>query len=203
MNIRYLLAIISTTAIVALSGHVLAQNVIYYKYVNKKGTNVISSRIPSEYVKKGYDIVTFDGQLIKSVPPELSDEEKAKLTAENERLKQLKEWDTQLLRRYSHPDDIEAAKQRKLSQNQSRIGLIDLNVEKINAEIDLFQSLAAEDERAGREVSEETMVSIEKFKKDRELELEKKRQKIEESNRIIEEHDRDIARFKIIRPNQK
>ncbi len=203
MNIRYLLAIISTTAIIALSGHVLAQNAIYYKYVNKKGTNVISSRIPSEYVKKGYDIVTFDGQLIKSVPPELSEEEKAKLKAENERLKQLKEWDTQLLRRYSHPDDIEAAKQRKLSQNQSRIGLIDLNVEKINAEIDLFQSLAAEDERAGREVSEETMVSIEKFKKDRELELEKKRQKIEESNRIIEEHDRDIARFKVIRPNQK
>jgi len=185
------------------SGYTLSQDAVYYKYVNKKGVNVISSRIPSEYVKKGYDIVTFDGRLIKSVAPELSSEEKAQLKIENVRLKKLKEWDAQLLRRYSHPDDIEAAKQRKLSQNQSRVGLIDLNIEKINTEIDLFQSLAAEDERAGRQVSEETMISIEKFKKDRELELEKKRQKVEESNRIIEEHDRDISRFKIIRPDQK
>ncbi len=203
MKIRYLLSTSIIVAAIASSGYTLAQNAVFYKYVNKQGVNVISSRIPSEYVKKGYEIVTFDGRLIKAVPPELSDEEKARLKAKNDRLKKLKELDTQLLRRYSHPDDIEAAKQRKLSQNQSRIGLIDLNIEKINAEIDLFQGLAAEDERAGRKVSQETMISIEKFKKDRELELEKKRQKIEESNRIIEEHDRDIARFKIIRPNQK
>lgn len=203
MNIRYLLLIISIASMVTLSGYAFSQGAVYYKYVNKKGVNVISSKIPSEYVKKGYDIVTFDGRLIKSVAPELSPEEKSQLKIENARLKKLKEWDTQLLRRYSHPDDIEAAKQRKLSQNQSRVGLIDLNIEKINAEIDLFQGLAAEDERAGRQVSEETMLSIEKFKKDRELELEKKRQKIEELNRIIEAHDRDIARFRIIRPEQK
>jgi len=203
MNIRYLLLRISIVSMATFSGYTLSQDAVYYKYVNKKGVNVISSRIPSEYVKKGYDIVTFDGRLIKSVAPELSSEEKAQLKIENVRLKKLKEWDAQLLRRYSHPDDIEAAKQRKLSQNQSRVGLIDLNIEKINTEIDLFQSLAAEDERAGRQVSEETMISIEKFKKDRELELEKKRQKVEESNRIIEEHDRDISRFKIIRPDQK
>jgi hypothetical protein len=187
----------------ALSVQALAQKATYYKYINKKGINVVSSRIPSEYVKKGYAIVTFDGRVIETIPPELSPVEKARLIAKTERLEKLKERDTLLLRRYSHPDDIEAAKQRKLSQNQSRIGLIDLNIEKINSQIDLYQSLAAEDERAGKEISATTMASIDKLKSDRERELSERRQKTEESKKIIEEHDKDIERLKIIRSNPR
>lgn len=202
MKLRNILLVMSAFVMMALSSHVFAQKSIYYKYVNKQGINVVSSRIPSEYVKKGYDIVTFDGRILETIPPELSPEEKARLIAENERLEKLKEWDTQLLRRYSHPDDVEAAKQRKLSQNQSGIDLINLNIEKINSQIDLYQSLAAEDERAGKKISADTMESIEKLKSDRELELSQRQQKIEESQSIIEEHDKDIERLKIIRADK-
>jgi hypothetical protein len=203
MNLRNILLIVMTFTMVALSTHVFAQKSIYYKYVNQQGINVVSSRIPSEYVKKGYDIVTFDGRVLETIPPELSPEAKARLIAENERLEKLKEWDKQLLRRYSHPDDVEAAKQRNLSQNQSRIDLIDLNIEKINSQIDLYQSLAAEDERAGKEVSVETMSSIEKLKNDREIELNQREQKIEESRLIIEDYDKDVERLKIIRADKQ
>lgn len=202
MNIRHILLIVSVVTAMALSAHASAQKTIFYKYINAKGINVISSRIPSEYVKKGYDIVTSDGRVIQTIPPELSAEEKVLLIAEIERLKKLKERDTLLLRRYSHPDDIEAAKQRKLSQNQSRIGLIDLNIEKLNAQIDLYQSLAAEDERAGKKISPATIWSIEELRSDRKLELNERQQRIKDSSRIIEEHDKDIARLKIIRSNR-
>lgn len=202
MKLRHILLIASASITVALGAQVFAQTSTYYKYVNKKGNNVVSSRIPSEYVKRGYSIVTFDGRVIETIPPELSPAEKARLITETERLEKLKERDTLLLRRYSHPDDVEAAKQRKLAQNESGISLIDLNIEKINSQIDLYQSLAAEDERAGKVISTATMTSINKLKSDRELERSQRQQKIDESNKIIEEHDKDIERLIIIRSKQ-
>jgi hypothetical protein len=202
MNLRRILLITSAFIIVVFGAQTVAQKTTYYKYINKQGINVVSSRIPSEYVKKGYAIVTFDGRVLETISPELSPEEKTRLITETKRLEKLKEWDTLLLRRYSHPDDVEAAKQRKLAQNESRIGLIDLNIEKINSQIDLYQSLAAEDERAGKTISAATMSSLNKLNNDRELELSERQQKIEESNKIIEEHDKDIERLKIIRLNQ-
>ena len=202
MNLRHILLIASAAITVALGAQVFAQKTTYYKYINKKGINVVSSRIPSEYVKRGYSIVTFDGRVIETIPAELSPAEKARLIIETERLEKLKEWDTLLLRRYSQPDDVEAAKQRKLTQNESGIILIDLNIEKINSQIDLYQSLAAEDERAGKVISEATMTSLNKLKSDRELERSQRQQKIDESNKIIEEHDKDIERLIIIRSKQ-
>jgi hypothetical protein len=204
MNLRRMLLIVGAAITVALGGHALAQNVNFYKYVNAKGVNVISSRIPSEYVKKGYEIISSSGRVIQTIPPELSAEEKVRVTAETERLEKLKERDTILLRRYSRPDDIEASKQRKISQVQNRVGLIDLNIEKINAQIDLYQSLAAEDERVGKNVSIDTIWTMEKLKSDRDMEIKERKQKIKEIDRIIDEHDRDIVRLKeIIRLNQQ
>lgn len=204
MNIRDILLIFSLVTTMALSAHALAQNTVFYKYINAKGVNVVSSRIPSEYVKKGYDIISSNGRLIQRIPPELSAEEKVRLIAETERLKKIKDRDTLLLRRYSRPDDIEAAKQRKLSQIENRVWLIDRNIEKLNSKIDLYQSLAAEDERAGEKISIDTLWSIEKLKSDRDLEINKRKQKTEESNHVIKSHDKDIARLKeIIRSNQQ
>jgi hypothetical protein len=204
MKTRDILLIFSLVTTMALSAHASAQNTIFYKYINAKGVNVVSSRIPSEYVKKGYDIISSDGRLIQRIPPELSAEEKVRLIAETERLKKIKDRDTLLLRRYSRPDDIEASKQRKLSQIENRVWLIDRNIEKLNSKIDLYQSLAAEDERAGKKISIDTLWSIEKLKSDRDIELNKRKQKTEESNHVIKSHDKDIARLKeIIRSNQQ
>lgn len=204
MNIRDILLIFSLVTTMALSAHALAQNTVFYKYINAKGVNVVSSRIPSEYVKKGYDIISSNGRLIQRIPPELSAEEKVRLIAETERLKKIKDRDTLLLRRYSRPEDIEAAKQRKLSQIENRVWLIDRNIEKLNSKIDLYQSLAAEDERAGEKISIDTLWSIEKLKSDRDIEINKRKQKTEESNHVIKSHDKDIARLKeIIRSNQQ
>ncbi len=85
MNLRHILLIASAAITVALGAQVFAQKTTYYKYINKKGINVVSSRIPSEYVKRGYSIVTFDGRVIETIHPELSHAEKARLIIETER----------------------------------------------------------------------------------------------------------------------
>lgn len=202
MNLRRPLLTVSAVIILALGTQALAQKSSYYKYVNKQGINVVSSRIPSEYVKKGYAIVTFDGRIIETIPPELSPAEKAHLATETEQVETLKQRDTLLLRRYSRPDDIEAAKQRKVSQILNAVGLMNLNIEKINSQIDLYQSLAAEDERAGEKISTDTIEAMQRLKSDRDIAIKQREQKTDDVELIIEEHNKDIDRFKkIIRAN--
>jgi len=202
MNLRHILLTASTSVIAVLCTQAIAQKAIYYRYVDNKGAKVASSRIPSEYVKKGYVIVTFDGRVLETVPPELSSAEKALLITEAKRDEELKQWDTQLLKRYSHPDDVEAAKQRKLTQNQIRIDLIDLNIKKIKSQINLYQSLATQDERAGRRISVTTIKTINKLERDRKIELVQRQRKRKESNIIIEEYNKDRDRLKLIRPER-
>jgi len=202
MNLRHILLTASTSVIAVLCTQAIAQKAIYYRYVDNKGAKVASSRIPSEYVKKGYVIVTFDGRVLETVPPELSSAEKALLITEAKRDEELKQWDTQLLKRYSHPDDVEAAKQRKLTQNQIRIDLIDLNIKKIKSQINLYQSLATQDKRAGRRISVTTIKTINKLERDRKIELVQRQRKRKESNIIIEEYNKDRDRLKLIRPER-
>ncbi len=183
-----------------LSANAISQETIYYRYVNEKGVNVISSRIPSRYVQRGYDIVTYDGRLLERVPPEASPEEKARMLKEREEQQRLQVWDKELRRRYSHPDDIEAAKQRKLAQNRNAIGIVERNIEKIDDEINRYQSLAAADEREGRDVSEETLTAIKQLQREREIEFMEREKTLEENQSIVNKYNRDIERFKIIRP---
>lgn len=183
--------------------NVLAQEQRLYRYIDDKGVKVISSIIPSKYVKRGYDIITIDGRLIETVAKELSAEEKIKFLRVQKEKERIEVWDQELLKRYSHPDDIEAAKKRKLLQNTSAIGIVKRNIEKIDEEINRYQSLAAADEREGRDVLEDTLKSIELLKRERNLELVDVEEREKEREQIIEGFDRDIERFKIIRPNQQ
>jgi len=178
----------------------VAQDIIYYRYINDKGYKVISTQIPSRYVKRGYDITTVDGRLIERVAPEPSAKEKAKFLQKIEEQKRLQEWDTELLKRYSHPVDIESAKQRKLVQNTNSIGIIRRNIEKIDQEINRYQSLAAADEREGRDVSGDTLASIARLQRERVVEKKEEGEREKERQQIIESYDEDIARFKVIRP---
>lgn len=180
----------------------VAQGVPYYRYINEKGVKVISTQIPSRYVKRGYDIIAVDGRLIERVAPEPTGAEKERLIKQQREQKRLKEWDAELLKRYSHPKDIEAAKQRKLAQNMNSIGILKRNVEKIDQEINRFQGLAAADEREGREVSLDTLESIERLKREKVVELKEVAEREKERQQITESYDRDIERFEVIRPGR-
>ena len=153
------------------------QDEVFYRYKNEQGVRVISSQIPAKYISKGYDVISQEGKLIQRVAPEPSAQEKEKIQKQRAEQQQLAKWDAELLRRYSHPDDIKDAKQRKLAQNRNDLGIIRRNIEKIEEEINQYQGRAAADERAGREISKDTLAVIEQLKRQQAKEEEKEKKK--------------------------
>jgi hypothetical protein len=177
-----------------------AQGLQLYRYTNNQGVTVISSQIPPHYVSKGYEVITYDGRVLETVAPEPIGEEKIRTLQKQEQQRRQEARDAELLKRYSHADDIEAAKQRRLAQNRNVTAITERNIEKIDAEINRYQALAAADEREGREVSTETLKAIEELRNDREKELQEIAEQQREGRAITDKYDSDIARFKIIRP---
>ena len=172
-----------------------------YRYKDDRGVLVISSQIPARYVSRGYEVISRAGRVLQVIAPELSPEKKALLAKELIEKERLAKWDTDLLRRYSHPDDIEDAKGRKLAQNRNNLNIIKRNIEKTEDEINHYQSLAAAEEREGREVSADTLASIEQLKRKRTAEIKTREAILKEREAIVDKFNKDINRFKIIRPD--
>ncbi|MEX1031930.1 MAG: hypothetical protein WDZ30_01085 [Cellvibrionaceae bacterium] len=172
----------------------------YYRYVDENGVKVMDSRIPPEYVKNGYEIVTISGQVLDVIPPAPSPEEVEQRAAERKREAELAEWDRRLLRRYSSVADINAAKERKLADFDASMAILHGNANNLEAQIEEVQRRAADIERAGREVPEVLLDNLEKLHADLELAREQIDSRLVEKVELEKGFDRDIERFATIKP---
>lgn len=123
------------------------------RYTNEKGNVVIDYTIPAEYVSRGYEIITPSGKVVDVIPPALTPDEIAKQKALNE----LRESYLNLRKRYSHKNDILAAKERKLHNVNAKILVVEANITSANTAIELLIADAAKQERLGRKVSPLTL----------------------------------------------
>ncbi|MBX9915237.1 MAG: DUF4124 domain-containing protein [Pseudomonadaceae bacterium] len=149
-----------------------------YRYISDKGVVVLDRQgVPPQYMGKGYDVLDEQGRLLRKVPP-------APTAEERERLNQAKlqaNSDTQLLRLYSSLEDVDRARERKLTELDGAIAAARGNLQALRTQQANFQSQAAEQERAGREVPESLLVQISNLK-------------AEQTSRL-----NDIARFEAAR----
>ena len=84
-----------------------------YKYTDDQGREIVSSRVPAEYVSNGYQILNERGQVIEVVERSLSADElaaqseeiNARRLVEEARLEQ-EEADKMLLRLYRSPEEV-------------------------------------------------------------------------------------------------
>jgi hypothetical protein len=126
-----------------------------YRYTDKNGALVTSSSISPEYSKRGYQIVTITGVVVATVPPEptpeerekLAEAEKAKLTAAQQAVQ-----DKELLLRYNTVNDIQYARERRLSEINNQIILLNSNVGTLKSQLDTEHQRAAIFERNGQPV---------------------------------------------------
>lgn len=135
-----------------------------YRYKNAEGNTVIDYRIPPEYVKNGYEVVSEEGVVLRVVAPQLTDEQRAAADAEERQKREaerLREWDESLLRRYSTVADIEAARDRALGDLLIRVSILKSNKRSLKQQVENYQSQAAEAQRRGREVSDDHLEAIE------------------------------------------
>ncbi|TYC61059.1 DUF4124 domain-containing protein [Marinobacter sp. BW6] len=163
-----------------------------YRYTDENGQIVISSTIPQEATKRGYDILSNNGRVIETIPPAPTEEEIAAREAEKQRQKELaeqREQDRLLLKRFSHPDQAVKAMHRKIRELEGLIQLKRGNISVISSQLDNEQSRAADMERAGREIPESTLEKIRRLEaqvRDIEREITSQTQEIEELRKAFE-----------------
>lgn len=163
-----------------------------YRFTDENGQVVISSTIPQEATKRGYDILSNNGRVIETIPPAPTEEEIAAREAEEQRQKELaeqREKDRELLKRFSHPDQAVKAMHRKIQELEGLIQLKRGNISVISSQLDNEQSRAADMERAGREIPETTLEKIRRLGaqiRDLEQEIAAQSQEIRELRRAFE-----------------
>lgn len=131
-----------------------------YRYVDSKGTVVLDSMVPPQYMEKGYQVLNDQGRVVKVVPPAPSIDERKRILEEKSRAGS----DVQLLRLYSNVTDVDRARDRKLAELSGVIDVARANVQSLRVQQNNLQSQAADMERAGREVPEHLLVQIDNLK---------------------------------------
>ena len=53
---------------------------LFYRYVDASNKVVILDRLPPDVVPRGYDVIRADGSVVKSVAPQLTEEEREALS---------------------------------------------------------------------------------------------------------------------------
>ena len=152
--------LLSLVLVAALATNVGADKV-FYRYKNEQGITVQSDRLPPEVVPRGYQVVSANGDVLKTVSRELSeselklrDEQEAQRQREIEERERIRKWDKSLVLRYSNVEEIEAAKQRALKEYDTRIGILNGNLMSLKGQIEAEQDDAANYARRGQDVPE-------------------------------------------------
>ena len=199
----------STVAIAALSlvaANSYAATKKVYRYTNSAGSKVINDVIPPEYADKGYEVITYQGEVVTVVPPQKTaaeleqvQVERDRLQAEEEEKDRIRRWDESLLLRYSQVDEIEQAKVRALSVIDVAISLNQNNLFRLKKDIEVQQMEAAELERQGEELSETRKATLIAFKNELQLVIDSIDRRKKEQVTVAQDYDADIERFKVLR----
>lgn len=122
----------------------------YYRYTDERGIIVINRQgIPSHIIGNGYEVLNEQGRVVRVIPRAPTPAEYRKMQADEMQEKS----DRQLLRLYSRLEDIDRARERKISNIDGQIIMAQNNLLLTNKAKASLQSQAAAQERAGLEVS--------------------------------------------------
>lgn len=188
--------------VAALSATAVFADNVYYRYPGEGGTVVIDDRLPPEAVPRGYDVIRKDGSVVKTVPPQLTDEqrraweqEQAITEARKAAAEKLRQWDESLLLRYSDVEDIDRAKERALNDIRVRISILKSNLTAIKQQVLKDQAEAAELERRGEEVPEALTENLSALRRELAATEIQIQSRIAELDTVADDYERDKERF--------
>ena len=138
-----------------------------YRYKDENGATVLGLNVPPHFIRNGYDILSNSGRLIKSVPPaltaeQISDRDNKKAEQDQQAIteKIQKEHDLALLKLYSHPNDAVRVLKRKLQDIDDFVSLKNGNISVVKGQLEQEEAKAANNERTGKKVSDNTLNKI-------------------------------------------
>lgn len=153
------IAVLVALGVFVASGSAFAAGYLY-RYVDENGTPVIGRSIPPEHARLGYTVLTEQMRVVRVVPPQLSGEALEKKIAEEERQRALKELDDYLKSHYNTPQDVEAARDRKVGELGLFIESKKKTLDQARKSLDEATAQAANMERRGQEVPPRILANI-------------------------------------------
>lgn len=121
----------------------------YYRYADERGITVINRQgVPPHLIGNGYEVLSEQGRVVRVVPRAPTPEEYRKMQADEE----LAKSDRQLMMLYTRIEDIDRARDRKISDINGQISIARGNLLSVNSLKADLQRQAANQERAGRKV---------------------------------------------------
>lgn len=117
-----LLTVVATLAV----GEALASNNLY-RYRNEENVVVIDFTIPPEFAVNGYEVITPDGRVLETVEP-LSNLPSASERAESEQQQRLDQF---ILRSYSTLEEVQQARDRRLTLLSREMEVLRSNVREL------------------------------------------------------------------------
>jgi hypothetical protein len=172
-------------------------------WTNNEGVKECGNAVPPEYAQKGHQEIGKGGLVRDETERALTDEELEEkkrqdaIQAEKDRIAaEQKAKDDILLKTFSSVEDIERARDERLTALEASIKLTQARSEKIQYDLDKRIQKAAAAERAGNTPSEALLKDIESLKrqiKNNDSFIEGKRAEQEE---IKKDHAADIEHFK-------
>jgi len=133
-----------------------------YRFVNGDGRTEISSSIPNDRVKHGYDVLDETGRVLQRIPPQLTEaqiEEKRALEAAHRECEE--NW-RRVSAMYQTEADIDRVKRQNLDAQDTAIANEQANLLVARNQHDELLSQAARMERAGSSLSTMLIQNIER-----------------------------------------
>lgn len=174
-----------------------------YRFENEDGQTEISSSLSKEAIKQGYEIVSREGRVIRTVEPALTKEQRKEMQEQEEREQEesrQKERDKELLQLYAGPGDARRARDRQIEALEVNISYTRNSLQGLKEKLDREVSNAANYERRGDDVPQSVQDAIAHYQ-DRidelEGEIEQYKSDIDE---VRAEYKPIIERLKVIAP---
>lgn len=137
-------------------------DIVLYRFIGANGEERVESRIPPEFAQKGYEVINPAGDVLEVVPAAPSADE----VEQAERERRMIDAYERLRSRFSSVEALQDRKKRELEKIETSITIINGTMNNINIEIDGLVKKAADQERAGRQVSENILEQLDGLRTD-------------------------------------
>lgn len=141
-----------------------------YRWVDENGKVHYSDQLPPAQSKQGHEVLSDGGRKLKQVAPEKTREqlleerrEQAKIDAENERLRHIRERDEMLLRTFSRVDDMDRVINDRITVLDSIIRLTEYKLEKLQAQLKATKDRKIWYIKGGKEVPKQIKENINEY----------------------------------------
>ncbi|MEM7027230.1 MAG: hypothetical protein AAF410_03260 [Pseudomonadota bacterium] len=189
--------------VMSVFGLVISPSVQAMKcWKNNEGVTECGTSVPPEFAQQGHKEIGKSGMVKEEVeraktPEELAEEERlAKLEAEKQKAAEEQALKDRILTEtFSSVEDIEKARDDRITALESTIKLAETRNQKIQVDLDKRIASAAADERAGKKPAEALLNDIDSLKRQIKNNDDFIAEKKLEQDAIRESHAKDIARY--------